>query len=260
VSRAITSIDVGWGPDGLRDLAPRCDAVVIVDILRFTSAVDVAVARGALVYPYRWHDGTEGAYADELGAVLAVKGLDVGDEHRWSLSPVGLAGIPAGTKLVLPSPNGAALAFGAREAGATMVLAGCLRNAPAVGDWLAESGGSIGVLASGERWNGATGPLRPALEDWLGAGAIVAAADPAGQTSSPDALAAAGSFRAVHERLGWALAESTSGQELTARGWDADVRAAAEHGVSACVPLLDDACFVDGSSASTRSHPKAMGE
>jgi 2-phosphosulfolactate phosphatase len=226
--------------------------VVIVDVLRFTSAVDVAVSRGAVVYPYRWHDGTEGAYADGLGAELAVNGLDVSADHRWSLSPVGLAEIPAGTRLVLPSPNGAALAFGAREAGASVVVAGCLRNAPSVGHWVADRGGRVGVLAAGERWKGATGPLRPALEDWLGAGAIVAAADRDGDVWSPDAAAAAGSFQALRERLAWALAESRSGRELRGHGWDADVVAAAEYGVSACVPLLDEACFVDDSASSTR--------
>jgi 2-phosphosulfolactate phosphatase len=252
VSPAVTSIDVGWGPSGLRDLAPRCDVVVIVDVLRFTTAVDVAVSRGALVYPYRWHDGTEQAYADEIGAELAVKNAAGDHAHRWSLSPIRLRSIPARTKLVLPSPNGAALAFGAREAGASSVLAGCLRNAPTVGRWLADRGGRIGVLASGERWNGATGPLRPAVEDWMGAGAIVAATDPSGDVSSPDGLAAAGSFASLRDRLDWALAESASGRELRDRGWDADVTVAAEHGVSACVPVLDGACFVDGSAVAAR--------
>jgi 2-phosphosulfolactate phosphatase len=241
------NVDVGWGPSGLRDLAPRSDVVIVVDVLRFTTAVDVAVARGARVYPYRWHDGSEAAYAEHLGAELAVKGFDVDDRHPWSLSPVGLAAIPAGTELVLPSPNGAALAFAARDAGASTVIAGCLRNAPAVGSWAASVGGRIGVLAAGERWNGATGPLRPALEDWLGAGAVASAADPGGEHSTPDALAAAGSFLAMVDRLDWALAQCASGRELRGHGWDDDVAMASAHGVSTCVPLLDGACFVDGS-------------
>jgi 2-phosphosulfolactate phosphatase len=239
-------VEVGWGPDGLHDLARRSDVVVVVDVLRFTTSVDAAVASGAAVYPYRWHDGTEAEYAGSLGAELAVKGFDVDDEHPWSLSPVALSRIPAGTKLVLPSPNGAALAFAAREAGASAVIAGCLRNAPAVGRWLAARGGRVGVLAAGERWRGATGPLRPAVEDWLGAGAIVAATDPSGTVSTPDALASAGSFAGAADRLGWMLAESASGRELRRYGWDDEVAMAAEHGVSACVPLLRNECFIDG--------------
>ncbi len=255
MTEPVRLVDVGWGPNGLRDLAPRSDVVVVVDVLRFTTAVDVAVARGAVVYPYRWHDGAEGEYAERLGAELAVKGADVGEDHRWSLSPVSLARIPAGTKLVLPSPNGAALAFAAREAGAKAVIAGCLRNAPAVGRWLSERGGSVGVLAAGERWRGATGPLRPAVEDWLGAGAIVAATDPSGVASSSDAVAAAGSFAVGSERLGWMLADSASGRELRGHGWDDEVAMAAEHGVSECVPLLHADCFIDGSGAVSSRSP-----
>ncbi len=37
------------------------------------------------------------------------------DGARWSLSPVGLARLRAGTRLVLPSPNGSELAYGARK-------------------------------------------------------------------------------------------------------------------------------------------------
>lgn len=259
MSAAVSSVDVGWGPNGLRDLAPRCDVVVVVDVLRFTTAVDVAVGRGARVYPYRWHDGSEAAYAEHLGAELAVKGFDVDGDHPWSLSPASLATIPADTSLVLPSPNGAALSFAAREAGAVSVVAGCLRNAPAVGAWAASTGGRIGVLAAGERWHGATGPLRPALEDWLGAGAVVVAIDPRHERSTPDAVAAAGSFGAGVARLEWMLADCASGRELLGHGWTDDVAMASAHGVSECVPLLDDACFVDVSGVDPATPPR-MGE
>ncbi|MEZ5272087.1 MAG: hypothetical protein R2694_07240 [Ilumatobacteraceae bacterium] len=45
-----------WGPDGLAALAPHCEVVVIVDVLRFTTAVCCAVESGATVMPYRWKD------------------------------------------------------------------------------------------------------------------------------------------------------------------------------------------------------------
>ena len=41
----------GWGAEGLEALAEACDVVVIVDVLRFTSAVSVAVAGGSIVSP-----------------------------------------------------------------------------------------------------------------------------------------------------------------------------------------------------------------
>ncbi|HKX70325.1 MAG TPA: 2-phosphosulfolactate phosphatase, partial [Acidimicrobiales bacterium] len=118
-----------WGSDGLRQLGPAAGAVVIVDVLRFTTAVSVAVGRGARVLPYPWAGGDAETYAAQHNAWLAGRR----ENGEWSLSPTGLARLPAGSRLVLPSPDGSALAFGARErAPAARVLAGCLRNASAV--------------------------------------------------------------------------------------------------------------------------------
>jgi 2-phosphosulfolactate phosphatase len=246
---ARVKIDLGWGLEGLYELIDAgFDEIVIVDVLRFTTAVDVAVSRGAIVYPYRWHDGTEHAYAAERGVQVAVKRSGDDAEGQLSLSPVDLANIPAGTKFVLPSPNGATLAYEAANHDATLdVIAGCLRNASAVATYLARNAEWIGVVAAGERWNGTTGLLRPAVEDLLGAGAIIHGLDPSGlRGSSPDARAAAGAFALLQDRLEWALLDSPSGRELCARGLEGDVRLAAEHGVSNCVPMIDGDRFVDG--------------
>lgn len=53
-----------WGPNGLRTLAPVVDVVVVVDVLRFTSAVSAAVESGAEVFPYRWADEGAAGYAE----------------------------------------------------------------------------------------------------------------------------------------------------------------------------------------------------
>ena len=65
-------VRVEWGPNGLRRLAPHCHTGVIVDVLSFTTCVDVALGRGATVLPYRWHDGAEAAHASPHAAALAV--------------------------------------------------------------------------------------------------------------------------------------------------------------------------------------------
>jgi 2-phosphosulfolactate phosphatase len=188
-----------------------------------------------------------------------VKGFDVDEVHRWSLSPVGLARIPAGTKLVLPSPNGATIAFEAGARGDVEVLAGCLRNAPAVAAFVRARDSRVGVVASGEQWK-PTGALRPAVEDLLGAGAVIHALDPDARDVTPEAGAAAGAFVAMKERLEWALLDCPSGRELQSHGWDADVRAAAEHAVSECVPVLVDDRFVDGRALDGRGRASRMGE
>ena len=228
-----------WGPMGLRALASEAEVVVVVDVLSFTTAVDVALGRGAVVFPYKWHDGSERAYAEENDAVLA--GPRDGD--GWSLSPASLAEIPVGTRLVLPSPNGSALAFGAAEAGAAEVVAACLRNAAAVGAAYADRGDTVAVIAAGERWRGATGPMRVALEDLLGAGAVLAAFDH--DDLSPEARAAVATWREAEPDLRARLLDSTSGRELVAGGWADDVELAAHAHVSDVVPRLDVDRFVD---------------
>src|SRR3546814_11623005 len=45
-------IDFAWGGAGLADLHGRCDVFVVLDVLCFTTSVDVAVARGADVLPF----------------------------------------------------------------------------------------------------------------------------------------------------------------------------------------------------------------
>ncbi len=76
-----------WGADAVRRLVRASDVVVIVDVLSFGTAVDVAVARGATVVPYRARDGAAIAYAREIGAELAVGRSQTGPTHLFSLSP-----------------------------------------------------------------------------------------------------------------------------------------------------------------------------
>jgi 2-phosphosulfolactate phosphatase len=220
--------------------------VVVIDVLRFTTAVEVAVARGALVLPYPWYDGSEVAFAREQRAELAGRGDD--PSSTWSLSPTVLSSIPAGTRLVLPSPNGSTLAFGARRHGATTVLAGCLRNARAIAIAALAAGGAVSVVAAGERWDGSAGPLRPALEDLLGAGAVLNAAIEGigSRVASPEARAASAAFRDASADLPDALATTGSGRALAERGRADDVAMASAHDVSDCVPTLVDSAFVRG--------------
>lgn len=229
-----------WGAEGLAALAPHCAVVVIVDVLRFTTAVTCALESGATVLPYRWNDDGAPGYAVANDALLAGRRED----GALSLSPTDLLTVAAGTRLVLPSPNGSTLAFMARDMGVGNVLAGCIRNATAtarIARHLAD-GGAIGVIASGERWGTADGPLRPAVEDMLGAGAVLSALDPSGAISPPrcstEAAAARAAFVAARPRLYEAIAGCVSGRELLARGWEDDVATSAAHDVSTVVGRL----------------------
>jgi 2-phosphosulfolactate phosphatase len=224
-----------WGRAGVALLGARCSVVVIVDVLSFCTTVDVAVQRRAAVLPLPWGDERAADIARRAGAVLAgprgAPGL--------TLSPMSLRDIPAGTRLALPSPNGAMLCALAQRTGAH-VLAGCLRNAAATARaaQLLARGGPIGLVAAGEQWALPGAPMRPALEDVLGAGAIAGILPGA---FSPEAELAAAGFSAARSRgLHGVLAASASGRELAADGFADDVTLAAAHDASEIAPQLQN--------------------
>lgn len=227
-----------WGLAGLTAVAPGARTVVVVDVLSFTTAVDVATAAGVRVRPAPWSGERGRQLAAELGATLAVGRRQVSAEHPYSLSPATLAAAPAGTRLVLPSPNGATICDAARRPGVT-VLAACLRNAAAVADAAGRAGFPVAVVAAGERWE--DGSLRPALEDLLGAGAVVAALG--GPDPSPEARAAAAAYAACDPAAD--VTDSASGRELVAAGFADDVAVACAVGASTVAPTMDGEGFFE---------------
>ncbi len=222
-----------WGPRGLVALAPA-DVVIVVDTLSFSTCVDVAVGRGAAIFPYAWRDATAADFAAGRRAILAGPRGGGG----YSLSPASFRDAPRDLRCVLPSPNGAALALRAHAMG-VHVLAGCLRNAPAVAAAALRRGRTFNVCPAGERWP--DGSLRPALEDWLAAGAILRHLP---GPKSPEAAAAVVAFEGSRDRLAKVLADAGSGRELIARGYAIDVEVAAEHAVSEHAPRFDGEAFV----------------
>lgn len=226
-------VRVDWGMAGLRNVAALCPAVVLVDVLSFSTCVDVACARGAQVLPYPHKDESAAAYAAQRRALLA----GPRDHGGFSLSPGSLQAATPGLKLVLPSPNGSSLA---RACHAPTVIAGCLRNASAVAGALSRGGGDgpVAIIAAGEQWP--DGTLRMALEDLIGAGAIVHALL---GSKSPEALAAEAVFLAAHEHLQDKLTACASGRELIERGYADDVRLASQLNASSCVPRLVEGAF-----------------
>ncbi|WP_203581774.1 2-phosphosulfolactate phosphatase [Microbacterium hibisci] len=195
-----------WGVEGLRRLAPA-DVVVVVDVLRFSTTVTDAVASGEVV------------------------ALDAA-AHAVSL-------------------NGAAVAAAAQESGG-VVLLGCLRNAAAVARAVVAiqheraARTSISLIAAGELAGREPGaPLRFAVEDLLGVGAIVDALGDLGvDHTSPEAAAACESFRGLRGAVRHLLTASGSGQELLDRDARDEVLNAAAADAASVVPVLRDGVFV----------------
>jgi 2-phosphosulfolactate phosphatase len=223
-----------WGEHGVATLAPISDIVIVVDVLSFSTSVDIAIHRGAIVFPYRGRGEAAAEFAASVNAELADPKRTDG---RYSLSPQSLMHIQPGTRLVLPSPNGATLALAAKP---TPVLAGCLRNAQAVALAAKRYGPKIAVLPAGERWLDDLS-LRPSFEDLIGAGAIISYLS---GTLSPEAVSAVAAFQATKPRLTEYLHQCSSGKELIERGFSEDVGLASQLNVSDCAPILIDAAFV----------------
>jgi 2-phosphosulfolactate phosphatase len=193
-----------WGVDGLARLAPA-DVVVVVDVLRFSSTVIRAVERGETV-------------AMDAAA------------HAVSI-------------------NGAAVVDAAAGTGAIVLLAG-LRNATAVAAAVLQeqerrgARTSVSIIAAGElAGRDAGGSLRFAVEDLLGAGAVITALAERGiDHSSPEAAAACEAFRGLRGATRHLLTASGSGRELADR--PDEVRAAAAVDASSVVPVLREGVFV----------------
>ena len=232
-----------WGPTGAAELGRSCAILVVVDVLSFTTSVDVAVGRGIRVHPFPWGAQAQ-EYAARVGAAVAVGRGATTPDQPWSLSPAALRAAPIVPDLVLPSPNGSAICSAAISTGASIVAASA-RNAPTVARWILDQGyggpgAPVGVVAAGERWPDQT--LRPCVEDLLGAAMVLDGLSDVEGGLSVEAAVALAALAAVPD-LAAAIRGSVSGRELVDRGFAADIEIAAELGVSTCVPILQNGAF-----------------
>ena len=225
------SIRCEWGERGVSLLAPVSEVIIIVDVLSFTTSVEIAANQGAVVYPYRWDDATANEFANAVGAEVA----DKNNKSGYRLSPASLLALPFGIRLVLPSPNGSSLSL---STGSTTTIAGCLRNCRAVAESAMAKGANVAIIPAGERWD--DGTLRPCVEDLIGAGAIIACLR---GTLSPEARVAMSAFEGASSHLFEYIESCGSGREKLARGEVEDVVLACELKVSECVPILIDGAY-----------------
>ncbi|WP_261376220.1 2-phosphosulfolactate phosphatase [Brevibacillus brevis] len=219
-----------WGYEGVEQVGAASDMIVIIDVLSFSTCVDIVTGRGGIVYPYQVKDESAVAFAKQKAALLAGK-----RGEPISLSPACLKTVPMGSRMVLPSPNGSTCTVLAKKTGAK-VIAACLRNAPSVAKYIQEQKGTVTVIACGERWG--NGALRPAMEDMIAAGALLHELE--GYRLSPEAEMAVAAFRSAQDQLPAYLQKCASGQELISRGYPEDVALAAEWNQSCTVPVLND--------------------
>ncbi|MFA4133023.1 MULTISPECIES: 2-phosphosulfolactate phosphatase [unclassified Brevibacillus] len=219
-----------WGYEGVEQVGAASDMIVIIDVLSFSTCVDIVTGRGGIVYPYQVKDESTVAFAKQKAALLAGK-----RGEPISLSPACLKTVPMRSRIVLPSPNGSTCTVLAKKTGAK-VIAACLRNAPSVARYIQQQNGTVTVIACGERWG--NGALRPAIEDMIAAGALLHELE--GHRLSPEAEIAVAAFRATQDHLPAYLKTCASGQELISMGYPEDVELAAQWNQSGAVPVLND--------------------
>jgi 2-phosphosulfolactate phosphatase len=182
-------IDLKWGPSGTKKAVTKNNIIVIVDVLRFSSATTVAVYKGVIIIP---------SYSKRLSKVLAKRfNAEISGSSReptkwkYSLSPLSYLNAKKNTKVVLFSPNGAkcsAIAGHAKHA-----FVGSFLNATIIGNYVSRISRKINedvtVVSAGETELTKLLKRLPveesfvnkenkeyfALEDFLGSGAIISA-------------------------------------------------------------------------------------
>ncbi|RNB92007.1 2-phosphosulfolactate phosphatase [Brevibacillus fluminis] len=233
---------VEWGKRGAREAAERGDITIIVDVLSFSSTVVTAASMGAILYPFPppINDAAL-AYAESIGAELMLGRAEAVRTGTPSLSPLSFGPQHQSNRFVLCSLNGAACTRIAAEVPALLV--GCLLNATAVANQANRlqklTGAAITVVACGEHWRDPQAnenELRPAIEDYLGAGAILSKLT---GSKSPEALVCLGAFQQAAPRLSELIWDCGSGRELRDSGFADDVRHCARLDVFDVVPLLN---------------------
>ncbi|MGJ8529894.1 2-phosphosulfolactate phosphatase [Maritalea sp.] len=220
----MAQIHVEWGE---RALDHKAEIAIIVDCLSFSSALSVACARGAKVFPFGLRDG-----AKQFAELMDLQIVGKRKAQGLSLSPPSLDQLTPNDKIVLPSPNGSNLTLFAKH---THVLGGTLRNAEAAASAAQSLGKDVIIVAAGERWR-SDGTLRPAFEDWVAAGAIASYFEHDGL--SQEAKLAVASFHSIRDDIEGALAACMSGQELIGHDYATDVEWAAKLNATDTVPVL----------------------
>jgi 2-phosphosulfolactate phosphatase len=228
-----------WGRRGAREAAERGDIVIVVDVLSFSSTVVSAMNVGAIIHPYP-PDLDGKSFSESLGAEYILGRAEAAQEGKPTLSPVTFSNIHQNKRYVLSSLNGAYCTWIASKVPALLI--GSLLNASAVAAAAnkiqQDAGAAITVVPSGEMWNDVReneDRLRPSIEDYLGAGAILSGLNGA---KSPEAQVCVNAFQSSKKSLKQLIWDCGSGRELRVRGYEEDVLHCCRLDSAAVVPIL----------------------
>ncbi len=235
-----------WGIEGMRYALQNNDITVVVDTLRFSTAVVTAIANGFTIYPVGDRKSGEDLAAS-IGANVAGKpGM-----AKYTISPHSYlnSACEDNKKVVLFSPNGAACS--AIVGRGRNAYVGCLLNARAVGEYVTmlarRERANVTVIAAGEQRaidNGerivyekkASYPVF-AIEDYLSSGAIMTYSD-LGKNAEAQVCELA--FCSAKENIEDLLLDSFSGRYLLQHNLREDVKHAARLNIYEVIPCIKD--------------------
>ncbi|WP_274651341.1 2-phosphosulfolactate phosphatase [Paenibacillus humicola] len=216
-------------------------------MLSFSSTVVTAVDCGAILYPYPPPiDEQVKAFAKEMDAQIVWGRAEAARFGGHSLSPLSFTASDKRRKFVVCSLNGAACVRLASSVPALLI--GCLLNAAAAAEaanrLMEKLHTPITVVPCGEKWTNVADPgetFRPAIEDFLGAGAILSRLN---GSKSPEAEVCIGAYRSLKDLIGELVWDSASGRELRERGYGQDVKHSIRTDASSAVPILERNRFI----------------
>jgi 2-phosphosulfolactate phosphatase len=222
-----------------RDLKPgqlRDRACVVFDVLRATTTMAAALAAGVgAIHLFDNLDAARAAAQSHRGARLlcgeaqcvAPAGFDLGN------SPGQFIPSHRGATMFMCTTNGTRALLAAREA--AVLFTGAIVNASAVAEALRASGRDVTLLCAGT--NGEV-----AMEDLIGAGAVIAALRP--DEMNETARVALNAFEAARNHLPGVLGETIGGINVRQAGLSEDIDFAARLdgvpvvGIAAGDPLI----------------------
>lgn len=232
----MTPINLGFSASDTRKAASRGDVIVIIDVLRCSSTIIIALAAGAAeVIPVKMVKEAREISKTHPDYVLAGEREGIPPlGFRYGNSPSALAHANLeGTRLILTTTNGTAVISQAR--GAKYVLIGALLNARAAAEsaynLAAKGGHGITLALSGTRGSFS-------LEDFLGAGAIVDDF-PEDVAPSDAAQAAALAFREAKPYLLETIKRGSHARYLITLGLEEDVTFCSQLNKYHIIPRLE---------------------
>lgn len=230
-----------WGIPGVDRAVARGDVIVIIDVLRFTSAATTAINNGFVVIPARDAAEAELKLRGSPKSRLNGSGLSV-------LSPQSFMGKQP-CEVILHSPHGATLSCHA--AGVDYAFLGSLLNTTSVSNMIknaaSASGRDITIICSGERGSDRAAIMPEfervldvgngifCFEDYVAAGAIGSKID---AEKSSALLLAEKAFIEYAGNLPDLFPKTASGQYLVAQGFAEDVQFCASVDIYQVTPKI----------------------